>query len=1092
MTLTARWTDERVTLSVKNSGLGTISGITDAAKYISGTQISFTVAPAAGKTIKVMANSTHLTEVNGAYSFNITENTTVYLVEIADESTPDVPAGETYTVSYVTDGTVGNQKLPLNSLGALASGTALQKDQHTLIGWSKTAGATTPDFKLNEVLNGAPDGIAANNTLTLYPVWQKSTVNVTLNPDGGSLLTRAASNLECKPGGYYPNLPTPTREHYIFDGWYYSGSGSETQVDGNTRLQSDTDHMLTAKWREIKYTVTTTDNGLGTISGLNDPAEYIEGSTVNFTVTAADLSTIRVLANGAALTLDGSGKGSFLITEDTHLVLTGLPASAGMWYISYNANGGTGSCGPYNMYSDGTNRLDSGAGMSNGSNRLTSWNTKPDGSGATYALNGTINGRPDGISEGGTLTLYAMWSSRSTVTVTLDAQGGTLNAASSRVYDSGDAYGALPEPFMPSGIGKDYYFGGWYTDPSYTESSRVFETTAVRSTDHTLYARWISLTDYVITATGYHAVYDGNSHALSVSVNKNGLTALTYEWYKDGKAIPGATFKDYYVKNVADSGTYTCVVKGRDEQGVNRTLTSSGATVKITQKVITVKATQTITYGDAVPTLTVIYSGLAAGDTESILNGRDRVRAQTTYTRYGDVGEYLITFIGTDGLNAANYSFSIDTANSKLKVMQKPVALAWTGTSFNYDGTEKTTTANITNKVNGDDVAVATYQDNAKTDKGAYVAKAMTLGGAKANNYTLTGATGVTHNWGIIDPQNPGGVVIPDDPKPVTGLRISPTSKTLTKAGDSFHVISTVIGTNQNVSYVSDNPAVATVDADGTVTAVANGTTRIVVTTAEGGYKAVCVVTVYISGSGGSNPGGGGSSGGGGGSSGGGGGSGTTTPGGTNGGSISAGGTGNTAYVGCKRDKNCPIAPFGDAFANAWYHNGVHYCIDNGLMGGYGNGMFGPNDKISRAQIVTILWRIAGSPTVNYSMNFTDILEGSWYGEAVRWATSVGVASGYGEGKFGPDDSITREQFAAMLYRFAKLQGKDTSMGENNTLNGFTDVGEISGYAKTAMQWANGLEIISGTDNSTLMPKGNATRAQAACMIQRYIVNLAK
>ena len=1088
-TLTARWTDERVTLSVKNSDLGTISGITDAAKYISGTHISFTVVPAAGKTIKVMANGTHLTEVNGAYSFNITENTTVYLVEIADESTPDVPAGNTYTVSYVTGGTgiVEEQRLPLNSLGALASGTALQKDQHTLIGWSKSKGATTPDFKLNEVLNGAPDGIAANDTLTLYPVWQKSTVTVTLNPDGGSLPTSVADTLNCQPDGYYPNLPTPTKEHCIFNGWYYSNSGSETPVDSNTKLQSDTDHQLTARWREIKYTVTTEDNSLGTISGLNADG-YHSGDTVRFTVTApvsGTLDGVCVQANGVTLALDGSGSGSFTITENTHLVLTGLPASAGMWYISYNANGGTGNCGPYNMYSDGTNRLDSGAGMSNGLNRLTSWNTKPDGTGTTYALNSTINGRPDGISEGDTLTLYAMWSSRSTITVTLDAQGGTLNAESSCVYDSGDTYGALPEPFMPSGIGKDYYFGGWYTDPSYTESSRVFETTVVRATDHTLYARWISLTDYVITATGYHAVYDGNSHALSVSVNKNGLTDLTYEWYKDGKAIPRATLKDYYVKNVTDSGVYTCVVKGRDAQGVNRTLTSSAATVTITQKVITVKATQTITYGDAVPTMAVIYSGLAAGDTESILNGRYGVRAQTEYTQYGDVGEYPITFIGTDGLNAANYSFSIDTANSKLKVMQKPVALAWTGTSFNYDGTEKTTTANITNKVNGDDVAVATYQNNAKTDKGAYVAKAMTLGGAKANNYTLIGATGVTHNWGIIDPQNPGGVVIPDDPKPVTGLRISPTSKTLTKAGDSFHVISTVIGTNQNVSYVSDNPAVATVDDDGTVTAAANGTTRIVVTTEEGGYQAVCVVTVYISGSGGSNPGGGSSGGGGGGS-------GTTTPGGTNGSSISAGGTGNTAYVGCKRDKNCPIAPFGDAFANAWYHNGVHYCIDNGLMCGYGNGMFGPNDKISRAQIVTILWRIAGSPTVNYSMNFTDILEGSWYGEAVRWATSVGVASGYGEGKFGPDDSITREQFAAMLYRFAKLQGKDTSMGDNNTLNGFTDVGEISGYAKTAMQWANGLEIISGTDNSTLMPKGNATRAQAACMIQRYIVNLAK
>ena len=281
------------------------------------------------------------------------------------------------------------------------------------------------------------------------------------------------------------------------------------------------------------------------------------------------------------------------------------------------------------------------------------------------------------------------------------------------------------------------------------------------------------------------------------------------------------------------------------------------------------------------------------------------------------------------------------------------------------------------------------------------------------------------------------------------------------------------------------------------VTAVINAQTD------DGGYTLICTVTVEISSSGtgstgGGSIGGGGSSGGGsssGGSSSGGSSSGGSTGGTTGGntsGSISAGGTGNTAYGGCKHDKNCPIYPFKDAFTDAWYHDGVHYCIDNGLMGGYGDGKFGPNNQITRSQIVMILWRIAGSPNANYAMNFTDVADGAWYAEAIRWATSVGVASGYGDGKFGPNDFITREQFAAMLYRFAQLQGKDVSRGDTNTLNGYTDAGTISSYALTAMKWANGMGVISGTDNSTLMPKGNATRAQAACMIQRYIINLAK
>ena len=179
--------------------------------------------------------------------------------------------------------------------------------------------------------------------------------------------------------------------------------------------------------------------------------------------------------------------------------------------------------------------------------------------------------------------------------------------------------------------------------------------------------------------------------------------------------------------------------------------------------------------------------------------------------------------------------------------------------------------------------------------------------------------------------------------------------------------------------------------------------------------------------------------------------------------------------------------PFTDIADNAWYADAVRYVYKHGLMAGTSATTFAPDVTTSRSMIATILWRMAGSPVVNYAMTYTDVAQGQWYSEAVRWATSEGVVTGYGNGLFGTNDPITREQLATMLWRYAQSEGYDVSVGESTNILSYTDVADLADYAIAAMQWAVGAGIINGTgDGSTLSPQGQATRAQAAVMLTRF------
>ena len=190
----------------------------------------------------------------------------------------------------------------------------------------------------------------------------------------------------------------------------------------------------------------------------------------------------------------------------------------------------------------------------------------------------------------------------------------------------------------------------------------------------------------------------------------------------------------------------------------------------------------------------------------------------------------------------------------------------------------------------------------------------------------------------------------------------------------------------------------------------------------------------------------------------------------------------------CDGGPDCPGYSFADLDAHAWYHEAVDYVINRSLMGGYGNGIFGPGDTLTRAMLAEILFRLEGSVPVNYLMQYNDVPADTWYTEATRWATSEGIVSGYGNGVFGPNDPITREQLAVMLYRYEQYKFGVTEAWIPQLT--FADTAEISDWAYDAIGWCTANGIIEGKGNGILDPKDKATRAEVAAMIMRFLLHL--
>ena len=181
---------------------------------------------------------------------------------------------------------------------------------------------------------------------------------------------------------------------------------------------------------------------------------------------------------------------------------------------------------------------------------------------------------------------------------------------------------------------------------------------------------------------------------------------------------------------------------------------------------------------------------------------------------------------------------------------------------------------------------------------------------------------------------------------------------------------------------------------------------------------------------------------------------------------------------------------FSDVVAGGWYESAVQYMKDNGLMAGTSATTFAPDATTTRGMIVTILYRLEKEPAAAAASSFSDIAAGEWYSDAVAWAAANNIVSGYENGTFGAGDVITREQMAAILFRYASFKGYDVT--KTADLSAFADAAQVSAYAADAMKWANAAGLISGTSATTLAPAGSATRAQAASILMRFCENVAK
>mgnify|MGYP000794982012 FL=1 len=191
-----------------------------------------------------------------------------------------------------------------------------------------------------------------------------------------------------------------------------------------------------------------------------------------------------------------------------------------------------------------------------------------------------------------------------------------------------------------------------------------------------------------------------------------------------------------------------------------------------------------------------------------------------------------------------------------------------------------------------------------------------------------------------------------------------------------------------------------------------------------------------------------------------------------------------TVYAKWTENAVTPTLPFTDVKTGDWFYEAVQYVYDKGMMTGVSADRFAPASTTTRGMIVTILYRLENEPAVSGGSAFTDVENGAWYADAVAWAAANDIVNGTSATTFAPNSPITREQMAAILYRYAAYKGYDVS--QKADLSGYTDAASISGYAKDALAWANAQKLITGVTDTTLNPQGSATRAQVATILMRF------
>lgn len=659
-------------------------------------------------------------------------------------------------------------------------------------------------------------------------------------------------------------------------------------------------------------------------------------------------------------------------------------------------------------------------------------------------------------------TLSAKWTPK-TYHVTLNTNGA--NSCAELV---GYTYGIGAT--LPTPVKEGYTFAGWYAANDFSDDA-VTSISTTDTDDKTFYAKWVEKSNISFDTATQSYTYDGSAQAFSITGTS--VTGFDISYQQNGQTVTNPT----------DAGSYDVIVtRAADDtyKAVSETI-SNGLVINPKAVTATISAIPDETYigSDIEPAVTV-YDG------QTVIPASEYT---VSYSDNRNAGTATVTLADKTG---GNYNV---TGTTTFEILPKSIdnAVITRSNTLTYDGTKQTQNISVT--LDGFDAVTFDVSDNQQTDVNTNGNYTLTVTG----NGNFTGTK--NFNWNIA-PATPA-----ENPAKKTTARVIK-GKTLSDATVTNGEILAIDG----VTVLDGTFAWV----DSTKAMNANGTEQMVFTPDNTNYAPITIdvaVSTYTTG--------------------GGGGGGSYTPSytvkfETNGGTsvknqtvvknnkaTSPSNPTREGYVfdGWYTDKGLTKKydfdtkvtgsltlyakwteeawknPFTDVHEGDWFYEDVAYVYEKGLMAGTSKTTFSPNATTTRGMVVTVLYRLEGSPAVSDTAAFDDVANGAYYQNAAAWAVANGITSGYGNGKFGPNDPITREQFAAFLYRYAKYKGLDVSVGEDTNILSYNDALTISEYAFPAMQWLCGEGIMQG-NNGNLMPAGNATRAQIAALLHRFCENV--
>ncbi len=973
----------------------------------------------------------------------------------------------TYEVTLDPDGgTVTPEKATLTTGTAVGGLPTPKKDGYEFEGWFTDSNCT----EVNKVTD---ESIANSANKTFYAKWEAKTYTVTLDPNGGELADDKKT-VTVTYGVAYPNLKSdnvPTYIGYEFTGWFTEKDGG-TEVTNSTKVTETGNHILYAHWKPRTYDVTLNYNVPTLDPEYNPVVKKLSGIDINAKLQGLPLKsqvpgyeykdTKFTFYNW--YTKDGTMVNSQtpltpdMLNEDKN----GVNLNARWEYgIKFYYNTGTSSSASrpnetVNFVTDTPygNKLPT---PTNTGKTLLGWFTAPDSDTQVSASD---------IADGEITELYAHWTTSEYV-VTLCANGGKFRddqKIRSHPYQYGDTYGDfvtntdyIPDP--PAG----HTFIGWYTEKE--GGSKVSAADKVAKTC-TLYAHWKADQFKVTLDLGYdskstvHTVdYDTELSKVLPSPEPD-RTGYAFEgWFEDKAFTKPADTKLKIQANI------TLYAKWKEAKRVSLDV-GGGKLPENTPAYINVYEGGTYA---KLPTPTWPGSIFKGWWTTPKTGGKqvkpsDTVPAPssipvTLYARWESkkITVYL-DYNGAPGEAGRTITCSVGDTYKSL-----PTYLSWAGHEFmgwytKETGGEKVEKTTIVS-VPSDDVEELTlfahWGYTVVFEPGDGSGTMDKVAAEMDQPYTLPECT-----FTAPDGMRFGGWAIgsPDAPTQPAGSQYTVVRNLALYATWTDKPITITVTCTPGGSLATDDGKTNTVTAErGTdVTFIArpnagyelkdlqvdgvsyNYTVEYTFRRIEEDHKIHAVF-----------------------------------------GRIDA-----PSYSSCDHGTNCPLSGYRDLNSNAWYHDAVHFCMDNVIMGG-SNNSFKPNAKATRAEVATSLWSAEGREPVSgngpLSKTYPDVAVSDWYYQPIEWATRRGILAGYSNGRFGPNDSITREQLVSVLWRHAG------SPKPRSTVLRFNDASKVSGFAWDAMLWATEKGIISGRPGGYLAPKGNATRADVAQVLKNYL-----